>query len=464
MALDYFYDGQFRHYMLQVIRVFSGFQHEIGRDANNNPILKTVPCNWAPQDKLVAAILKNNSENTILSTPNMSVHIRDIEMAPERRQNTNHVSTLGVHEREIDRINNRYTSERGASYTVERFMPVPFNMTVQLDIWTSNLMQKFELLEQILVLFNPALDIQTNTNALDWTALTWMELTNIVQSSRTIPIGTDLTMDIASLTFKVPIWINPPAKVKNYRAVEQIVTNISALNEELIEENADIDRSAVDWARGDIYARSITTPGQHHVEIEGNRLRLLGENSEPLNNLGEPWNWINLFELYGKYRPGTSQIRLKTTDDMDDHETDVIGTIQVDPTDPSYLFFNVDIQTLPANNLPPINGVIDPHRTFHAVSGPPAPSPLPTPQVGDRYIVINDIAPNTTYGALSANANDIIEFGANDEWFVAFDSDSITGNYTLVNQFTNKQLSWRNKSWTLTLAGVYGPGYWRVAL
>ncbi|MNV65809.1 hypothetical protein D3C71_1585290 [compost metagenome] len=145
---------------------------------------------------------------------------------------------------------------------------------------------------------------------------------------------------------------------------------------------------------------------------------------------------------------------------MDDHETDVVGTIQVDNEDPSILYFNIDIATLPMNNLPAISGVIDPHKTWPGN----AANPIPTPTVGDRYMILNEIAPNTTWGTFGANANDIIEYDATGQWVVAFDSEEITGSYTLLNSRTGKQLSWRNRQWVVTLAGNYGPGYWRIAL
>ena len=41
-------------------------------------------------------------------------------------------------------------------------MPVPYLLNMQVDVWTSNTDQKLQLMEQILVLFNPALEIQHN--------------------------------------------------------------------------------------------------------------------------------------------------------------------------------------------------------------------------------------------------------------------------------------------------------------
>jgi T4-like virus Myoviridae tail sheath stabiliser len=465
MALDYFYDGQFRAYIVQIIRVFSGFQHQVGTNTDGTLKLQTIPCTYATQDAQVAAIIKNNTENTILSIPQMSVFITNIDMAPERRQDTNFIGTLGVHEREIDTTSNKYTVNRGKSYTVDRFMPVPYNLTVQLDIVTSNMQQKFEILEQILVLFNPAIDMQTNTNALDWTALSIIELTSVNYSSRSIPLGSTAgELEISSLTFKVPIWINPPAKVKKYRVVEQIITNISTLDnfDQTIEENKDFDRSAIDWARGDVIATSIVTPGNHQVLFENNTLKLLGEDSLSVDAAGNPWNWHNLFELYGKYKPGITKINLKTNDDMTEHETDIIGTVTIDETDYSIIHIDIDPETLPQNTLTDIKGIIDPHKSwFPNFTGQQVPTPLPAPTIGDRYIIINDIIPNTTWGSFGAKVNDIIEYTSNG-WQIALAADTNTNVDIVLNSFSGKQLTWKDNSWVYTISGHYGPGYWRI--
>jgi T4-like virus Myoviridae tail sheath stabiliser len=459
-GLDYFFDGQFRAYIVQMVRAFSGFQYSTGLDADGNHKLRTVPVTYANTDSQVASILRNNSENTLLSVPQMTCYMVAVTPNDSRRQVPNHVDTRVVVEREIDVINNKYTSERGKSYTVERFMPVPYDLTFKLDIWVSNELQKHQLMEQILVLFNPSLDIQTSTNPLDWTALLTISLTDINWSSRSIPIGADTGIEIGSLTFTVPAWINPPAKVMRERLIEQVITNISTLNVSEVEKNRDFDGSAIDWARGDVIKRSIVTPGDHSVSVDGNTISLLGQNTEPLNGLGEPWNWINLFELYGKYRPGQSQLRLKTNEDMDDHDSDVIGFINVDQNDPSKLYWTVDPNTLPMNTLPAIDGVIDPHNVWPGN----AVKPIPAPKFGDRYIIINDIINNTTWGGFHAKSNDIIEYGVDGAWFIVFKAEDITSPHTVLNKRTEKQLTWTGSEWVKTLAGHYTPGMWRIAL
>ena len=107
-------------------------------------------------------------------------------------------------------------------YTVERLMPTPYTLTMQVDMWTSNTDQKLQLMEQILVLFNPAIELQANTNILDWTSLTVVELTDISWSARGVPQGIDSQIDVGSLTFTMPIWVSPPVKITQQKLIHQI--------------------------------------------------------------------------------------------------------------------------------------------------------------------------------------------------------------------------------------------------
>lgn len=471
MALDYFYDGQMRQYIVQIIRAFSGFQVTFGKNEDGTPKFRVVPVLWATQDRQVAAIINNNSENTALSAPQMSCFITQMEIASDRRQAPNHVDTRHVVEREIDTISNKYLETRGKSYTVERFMPVPYNLTIQLDIWTTNQTQKQQILEQLLVLFNPSIDLQANVNALDWTSLTSMELKTIMWTSRSIPIGTSTELEISSLTFALPIWLNPPAKVQRQRIIEQIITNITSMDSIDIDANLDPDAAAQNWSRGDVMQRSIVTPGNHCIRVEGNTITLLGANGSPYDSEGKPYSFFYLFdEYYDRYVPGVSRLRLKTNDNLDDVESDIVGVIQIDEEEPNKIHFTVDVTTLPSNTLPAIDGIIDP-----LVSWPVGPTttlapknPMPPLIVGQRYMIINDIGSpgnkTVAWGEFHAQANDIIEYLGNNLWAVAFDASETKTQHTLLNKKSGKQITWLNGQWVVTLAGVYQPGMWRVAL
>ena len=205
----HFYDGQIRRYLLQTIRALSHFSVKY-----SDGTLVQIPVVYGDADRQAAAIMRQNSENKINSTPRISVYITGLSMDKDRLADSSYVGKVHVRERAIDPDTGYYGSNQGENYTVERLMPTPFKLTMKADIWAANTDQKLQILEQILVLFNPTLELQTTDNYIDWTSLTTLEITDLSWSSRSIPVGADSPIDIGTLTLSTPIWINPPVKVK----------------------------------------------------------------------------------------------------------------------------------------------------------------------------------------------------------------------------------------------------------
>jgi hypothetical protein len=211
---QFFYDEQIRRFLLQFTRIFSNFQVEYGRNDEGVKGLLRVPIRYGDASRQAQTVLQNNSANSLPSTPLMTFYITELQYARDRVQEPYFVDKTNVRQRYWDADTQTYETTQGNAFTIERLMPVPFNLGIRLDLWTSNTNQKFQILEQILTLFNPALEIQSTDNYLDWTSLSVCELETVTWSSRTIPQGTEDPIDIASLTFTLPIWISPPAKVK----------------------------------------------------------------------------------------------------------------------------------------------------------------------------------------------------------------------------------------------------------
>ena len=141
--LDYWYDEQIKRYLIQIVRVFSNFQ--VREYTKNGVKYNRVPARYGDSSRLVAHILRNNSENTLNNAPQIAVSIQSIQPARDRTAEPFLVDTQQVAEREFDTVNNSYTSEQGNLYTTQRYMPVPYNMTIQVDIWTTNTDTKLQL-------------------------------------------------------------------------------------------------------------------------------------------------------------------------------------------------------------------------------------------------------------------------------------------------------------------------------
>jgi len=217
----HFYDGQIRRYITQIIRMLSHFSYKDG-DGD----FKRVPILYGDMSRQAASILGENSENKIPSAPRIAVYITGLDIDRNRTSDSSYVSKVHIRERAYDQDNNEYLNIQGKNYTVERLMPTPYKLTVNADIWSTNTDQKLQIIEQILTLFNPSLEIQTTDNYVDWASLTTVDLDAVNFTSRTIPAGTESPIDVCTLTFSTPIWLSSPVKVKKMGVITNIIANI----------------------------------------------------------------------------------------------------------------------------------------------------------------------------------------------------------------------------------------------
>jgi len=462
MPQQFFYDEQIRRFLLQFIRAFSNFQVEYGKDRTGNITLTTVPVKYGDSTRMVSSIIRENSENKIIPTPMISCYIGGLEYNAERRQDPSFIDKKHIRMRKFDPNTNEYTTQQGNAFTIERMMPVPYTLQMNVDIWTSNTNQKLQLLEQILVLFNPALEIQSTDNYLDWTSLSYIELANVQFSSRSVPVGVDEQIDIATLQFTVPIYLSAPAKVKKLGVINKIVASI-------FDDQGGIADGVID---GQILLgeRMKFTPMNFGIIVLGNTIQILDRSETTTNKvdytpLNDPptkvgtddISWAALINQYGELQPGLSQIRLETGG-----SAEIIGTVAFHPSDPHRLLFTVQSDTIPTNDLPAITKIINPLR-----NAPDAG--LATAAQGQRYLILNAIgnASNTdgpdAWGSLVAEANDIIEYNGND-WQVAFDSSSEQGVHYLTNSNTSIQYKYTGSEWVKSYEGEYRAGDWSLVI
>lgn len=466
---QFFYDEQIRRFLLQFTRIMSGFQVEYGRNEDNSMALLRVPVRYGDSSRQAQTIIQENSSNSLPSTPLMTFYINALDYDRPRMQEPYFVSKVSVRQRTYDEATETFENTQGNAFTIERIMPVPYKLGITLDVWTSNTNQKFQILEQILTLFNPSLEIQSTDNYLDWTSLSVVELESSQWTSRTIPQGTENPIDIASLRFTLPIWISPPAKVKKLGVVEKVIASMydaaGDLNEAILSD---------DLLLG---TRQRITPFNYAVILIGNKLQCLQQKyltGEPSNDSLDPVElvadspllWPAVIDMYGTFRPGISQMRLL----LSDEQTEIIGTITVDPNDKRFLLFDVDIDTVPQNTLDPVDAVINP-----LISAPG--DGLPPTVDGQRYLLteatgspVNDYPAPAWIGAggrgLVAQANDIIEYSTSyGYWRVAFNAETQGGAEQYVTNITTAlQYRWTGEAWVKSYQGIYLGGFWSLVL
>lgn len=461
---QYFYDDQIRRFVLQFIRILSNFQVEFGPKEDGTRTLQRVPVRFGSTNRQTASILKENSANGLSSTPLISAYITGLTYDRPRMQEPNFVSKMHIREREYDQDTGTYTHLQGNAYTVERLMPVPYQLQMKADIWTSNTEQKLQLLEQLLILFNPSLEIQSTDNYIDWTSLSYIELTDVQYSSIVPPVGVDDSIDVASLGFSMPIWLSAPAKVKKLGVVQRIVSGLYDYQGEVAEEAFNDEN---------LNYKQSYTPLDFGIMVFNGQITLLKPQETSLevvnqtgdttiSKVGTVSTWPDLINLYGKLVNGIGQIRLFLPDD-----TMIVGTISYHPTDESILLFNVDPDTIPANTIGAVDAIIDPLKV-----GPN--HGLVAPAAGTRYLLTNDIgSEDNSDGAdawkgtndqdLIAKANDIIEYNGT-RWRVSFRASEATETQYLTNIKTGLQYKWTGESWVRSYEGRYRGGDWSIVL
>lgn len=463
--MEHFYDGQVRKYLTQFMRILSNFSIELGKGTDGQIQLKQVPVAYGDITRQVANILKNNSENALVYAPKIACYINGLEYDRERMQNPYHIEKQHLKQRE-KLSDGTYGDGLGAGYTIEKVMPSPFRLNVTADIFTTNTDMKLQIMEQILYLFNPDFEIQKTDNYIDWTSLSYIELTGVNFSSRTIPIGADSEIDVASLTFTMPIWLSPPVKVSKLGVIQKIIMSI-------YDDDGGINKGLID---GSLLSRSYVTPNNYNVLLLGNNLKLLGStgtntkgggdgyytgakesnNLDPFTTFGPAINWQTLLDQYGKITNGTSQIKL-----TQENGNEVVGTVSLSPLDESSLIFNIDVDTIPSNTLTAVNKIINP-ATFNPG----------TPTDGTRYLITNDIGDSTAsfqseaWGDLIANVNDIIQYDSGtDTWSKVFDaSHPDSTQHYITNLNTSTQYKFNGSNWVKSYEGIYIAGKWSLVL
>jgi hypothetical protein len=378
---------------------------------------------------------------------------------------------MNVRQRAYNEDTQSYETTQGQAFTIERLMPVPYTLRITVDFWTTNYNQKLELIEQLGTLFNPALDIQSTDNFIDWTSLSVVYQDGLTFSSRSIPQGSGNPIDVMTWKFYMPVWISTSSKLKKLGVIQKIIASI-------FRGHALQDMQDDDLLLG---TRQKITPYGYKVLFLGNTLQLLpaDEPFTPTNaNLDLPTppdtslSWEAVLNAYGVIKPGISQIWLQNPY-MD---TDIVGTIVIDPLDERILIYNIDADTLPQNTLDPVNSVIDPLQTGPGYG-------LPSAINGVRYLIVEGVgatgSSSVSWGTVAAKANDIIQYNSTTgQWFVAFDALASTTTQYVTNLTTNIQYRYSNDisqipntetpcdgpSWMKSVEGWYDQGDYSIVI
>ena len=470
----HFYDGQIRRYVTQLMRLVSNFPVKDGKGGT-----KVVPVMYGDLTRQVASIIRDNSENKLPSAPRMAVYITALELDKDRLTDATYTRSVNIRERAYDETTGEYLNTQGPNYTVERLIPTPYMMRANVDIWTSNTDQKLQILEQLLVLFNPSLEIQTTDNFVDWTSITVVNLENVQFTNRSVPVGVDSEIDVATLTFSIPIYISPPSKVKKMGVITNIITSMFDEDRGTIESGVsapetnaydDYTRAGIlDGAFGRRAATDLTTQmanvnyNTYGVFVEGNSAQLISRGTTGSRN------WEEIFEaLPGNYVADVSRIYLTSVD----NDATITGTISLNPFDSRIININWDTDSFPSDTI--ITSSVGDRTSIDYVIDPTRYNPSTVKTPGLRLLLLEDVGSdeatevpqawrNNDGTGLVAKANDIVEWNGT-KWIVVFAAATTTEVTYVTNLNTGVQYRYSNGVWLMSVEGEYPVGTWRMDL
>lgn len=246
---SYYYDKQIKRLVLQFMAIFTDMKVAFGAN-DDAPAgrLVDVPIMFGRQDRVVANIVADGTRNLPIRPPLMSVNIIAIEQAKERYSGVDTVT------REA------YTPIGGLvpndTRVVRAKRSVPHNLTIELCVLTSNTEQQWQILEQILILFEQELQIQTSDGAFDKAAVTSIGLED-VNLENNWPIGLDQKLDIAVLRFNAIAYLSTPVDIRS-DMIERIKVRVGVVS---------TDTPLVDIAN-DMDAQQIPYQTVHEVSRE----------------------------------------------------------------------------------------------------------------------------------------------------------------------------------------------------
>ena len=468
--MRHFYDGQVRRYLTQMMRILANFPVQDGKG-----VQKEVPVTYGDLTRQVANIIRENSENKLPSAPRIAVYLTGLELDKDRLTDSTYTRKTNIRERAYDDDNNEYLNTQGKNYTVERLIPTPYMMRVNADIWTSNTDQKLQLLEQILVLFNPSLEMQTTDNFIDWTSITVVNLENVTWSNRSVPVGVDSEIDIATLTFSVPIYISPPTKVRKMGVITNIITSMFDESLGTIEDGVsapilnaydDVPRAGITENEFGRKAQSEAASEMANVNYNTYGAFLDGDAAQLYSNgiVGNK-NWREIFEaLPGQYAADVSRIFFTSQENA----STVTGTFTLSPFDEGKILINWDTDSFPSDS------VIAGRTSIDYIINPTNFNPSSIKTSGVRLLLLEDIGSddatefpvawqNADTTGLVASANDIVEWDGT-KWNIIFDASATTEITYTTNLNTSVQYRFKNGEWLLSIDGDYPVGTWRVEL
>lgn len=204
---NHFYARQLANHILQFMAVLSGLQIEVGENDNlGESRLVDVPVRYGSGDRVVEHILSENTGNKMVRLPVIAVAISALESSSEDRSG-------------VDQVHRRAHMPYGGSFPDDvRVVYQRKNTRIKVGltayIVASNVDSLLQLAEQILLVFNPTIEIQTTDDALNSAKIAHISLESINWEEQSFP-GTEKRLVQLPMNFSFVAPLSAPINIKD---------------------------------------------------------------------------------------------------------------------------------------------------------------------------------------------------------------------------------------------------------
>lgn len=228
----FFYDAQIARVLIQVgAKCFAGYSVVSGMQVDGKVRFTDVPLIFSGYSRVVQQLFGGISDNVVMKLPMMSYALNSLQRKDAEIRDPKHIQQYVIKMRKRDPDGNLLINEPGELIVVERYMPVPYEMDIELVIWASNYDQLQQLVERITSEFNPDQEIQISDSPADWTSPTRILFNGQALYDEVSPSEKPDPTLIARMSFVVTARLSLPARVYDAALIHNIDVNIRELED-----------------------------------------------------------------------------------------------------------------------------------------------------------------------------------------------------------------------------------------
>jgi hypothetical protein len=213
---NHFKNDSIRKLVIAFGSIFNGVQLE-QTDENNNERIFTVPISYGPKEKFVKRLTEPSSisdkTRIEISLPRMSFELSQLAYDPLRKMN---------------KMNKKISVMSSNGNISSAYSEVPYNFVFNVSVYTRNLEENYQIMEQILPYFSPEFIVSLKMNTLNSSVDVPIAITNTTLTQEYEGDFSTRRFIVSSYQFVAKSYIY--GKINTGAAVQSINFNLYDIN------------------------------------------------------------------------------------------------------------------------------------------------------------------------------------------------------------------------------------------